>query len=572
MAQSMKQYVVWIVLLMLIALAESDSGSKSPQSPGSEFGSRSESSPSQGSESGSGSESLPSRGSESGSDSKSPPSRGSESGLGSESPPSRGSESDSDSKSPPSRDSGSNSGSKSPPSRGSESGSDSESPPSRGSDSGSRSAPSPNSESGSSSKSPPSHESNSGSESPIESPTSPVPTPLPALTSPPPMSSPPPLPPSSSPPPPPTTPTLPPPTATPPLSSSSPPPSSPTTKTPPPPSSSSPPLPQPSPPPTTPSPTPSSNAPTPPTSTPPPSTPSPKKVKCKNKNYPQCYSAEHVCPNSCPDGCEVDCGNCRPVCKCDMPGAVCQDPRFIGGDGITFYFHGRKDRDFCLVSDSNLHINGHFIGRRNQNMKRDFTWVQSIGVLFNNHTLFIGAQKTAKWDDNVDHLTLFFDGQPVFLAKTEDSNWHHEAEPGVSITRNSDTNSVIVEAEGNFKITAKVVPITEQESQVHNYGITKVDCFAHLDLSFKFFSLGDEVNGVLGQTYRSEYVSKVKIGVSMPIMGGAREYASSGLFATDCSVSRFQAGHGASSLEGLDQLPSLSCGSGLDGHGVICKR
>ncbi|KAK4340211.1 hypothetical protein RND71_041673 [Anisodus tanguticus] len=46
---------------------------------------------------------------------------------------------------------------------------------------------------------------------------------------------------------------------------------------------------------------------------------------------------------------------------CDKPGAVCQDPRFIGADGITFYFHG-KDKDFCLVSDSNLHINGHFIG------------------------------------------------------------------------------------------------------------------------------------------------------------------------------------------------------------------
>ena len=48
---------------------------------------------------------------------------------------------------------------------------------------------------------------------------------------------------------------------------------------------------------------------------------------------------------------------------------MCQeDPEFIGGDEITFYFHGRKGQDFCILSDSNLHINVHFIERRIQNM------------------------------------------------------------------------------------------------------------------------------------------------------------------------------------------------------------
>ncbi|GKC38148.1 hypothetical protein Tco_1050532 [Tanacetum coccineum] len=123
---------------------------------------------------------------------------------------------------------------------------------------------------------------------------------------------------------------------------SPPPPSPPTYPTPPPqsPPQSPPPLPNP---------TPTLTPPSPPT-----------KSKCKLRSYPQ---------------------------SCDMPGAVCQDPRFIGVDGITFYFHGKKDNDFCLVADKNLHINGHFIGKRNKNMGRDFTWVQSIGVLFANHKL-----------------------------------------------------------------------------------------------------------------------------------------------------------------------------------------
>ncbi|KAB1227280.1 hypothetical protein CJ030_MR1G029350 [Morella rubra] len=64
---------------------------------------------------------------------------------------------------------------------------------------------------------------------------------------------------------------------------------------------------------------------------------------------------------------QVDCVTCSPVYNCNRPGAVCQDPRFVGRDGIVFYFHGQQERDFCIVSDSNLHINAHFIGKRNHN-------------------------------------------------------------------------------------------------------------------------------------------------------------------------------------------------------------
>ncbi|MCL7034605.1 hypothetical protein MKW94_015453 [Papaver nudicaule] len=267
-----------------------------------------------------------------------------------------------------------------------------------------------------------------------------------------------------------------------------------------------------------------------------------KKSKCTVEKYEKCYDSEHVCPHNCPGGdCVVDCVSCKPICKCDLPGAVCQDPRFIGGDGITFYFHGKKEHDFCLVSDSNLHINARFIGRRNQNMMRDFTWVQSIGAIFDSHKLYIGALKTSTWDDSVDRLA-------VYRAKWESN--------GVSITRSRNTNSITVEVEGNFKITANVVPINEEESRVHNYGITQEDCF---------------LNGVLGQTYGQDYTSKVNMSAVMPVMGGTRKFLNSALFSTDCSVSRFGLG-GIVPVTAGSEFAGLECGSSMEGRGIVCKK
>ncbi|KAH8497974.1 hypothetical protein H0E87_017037 [Populus deltoides] len=279
----------------------------------------------------------------------------------------------------------------------------------------------------------------------------------------------------------------PPPSLSPPPTTSTPPSSS----TPPPPPASTPPL---SPPPATTTP-PTQNPPPPPGS----SESAPKRARCKNRNYATCYGQEYTCPSACPNQCEVDCTICKAVCNCDRPGAVCQDPRFIGGDGITFYFHGKKDRDFCVVSDSNLHINAHFIGRRNEKLTRDFTWVQSLGILFGTHKLFIGAQKTATWDDSVDRLSLALDGEPIYLPDGEGMKWKAEISPSVTITR-------------------------------------------------------------------------VKMGVLMPVLGGEKEFASSNIFATDCAVARFSGQHPSSNSSENFEFANLHCASGIDGRGVVCKK
>ncbi|KAI3836143.1 hypothetical protein MKX03_028122, partial [Papaver bracteatum] len=71
-------------------------------------------------------------------------------------------------------------------------------------------------------------------------------------------------------------------------------------------------------------------------------------------------------------------------------------------------------------------------------MMRDFTWVQSIGAIFDSHKLCIGARKTSTWDDSIDRLAVTIDGLPLSAGAKWESN-------GVSITRSRNTNSIAVE-------------------------------------------------------------------------------------------------------------------------------
>ncbi|KAB8085382.1 hypothetical protein EE612_008204 [Oryza sativa] len=260
-------------------------------------------------------------------------------------------------------------------------------------------------------------------------------------------------------------------------------------------------------------------------------------VTCTNTGRRPCVVS---CPSNCPNKCLVACAYCLTFCMCDLfPGTSCGDPRFTGADGNTFYFHGKKEQDFCIVTDADLHINAHFIGNHNPAMKRDFTWIQSLGISFGDHRLYIGARRAAEWDDDEDHVQITFDGEPVNVDAAKGAHWVSAALPSLSVSRTDTANAVAVELDGVFAITANAVPITDDDSRIHHYGKTAKDTLVHLDLGYKFHALSGDVDGLLGQTYRPTYANRLNITAKMPIMGGADKYRSSGLFSPDCAVSRF---------------------------------
>ncbi|XP_050369197.1 uncharacterized protein LOC126787336 [Argentina anserina] len=279
--------------------------------------------------------------------------------------------------------------------------------------------------------------------------------------------------------------------------------------------------------------------------------------QCMCKALGACFYKTLICPPECPErkpknnkkkkGCFVNCGSkCEVTCKvrrgnCNGYGAVCYDPRFIGGDGVMFYFHGAKGGNFAIVSDENLQINAHFIGTRPEGRTRDFTWIQAISIMFDSHTLVIGAKRVSKWNDKVDALMVKWNGESVHIPEHVGAEWRTTGENReVIVERTDDANYARVTVSDLVDITIRVRPIGEKEDRIHHYQIPADNSFAHLETQFTFSKLSDLVEGVLGKTYRPGYVSRVKIGVPMPIMGGEDKYKTPSLSSPLCKVCRFQ--------------------------------
>ncbi|URD72259.1 Root cap [Musa troglodytarum] len=302
-----------------------------------------------------------------------------------------------------------------------------------------------------------------------------------------------------------------------------------------------------------------------------------------------CFGANITCPDQCPafrpanpneKACFIDCNNptCEAVCgtrkpDCNLPGSGCKDPRFVGGDGIVFYFRGKANQHFTLVSDAGFQINARFIGLRPAGRRHDYTWIQSLGILFGKHTVTVSATPAVAWDRSADHLSFTFDGESFDLGIGHLSSWSSPAAGDLHVERTASVNSVIVVLPGSFEIRATVVPVTEEDDRIHKYNVPADDCFAHLDVQFKFFGLSERVEGVLGQTYQPNFQNPVKRGVPMPIMSGEDRYFTSSLLATDCKRCIFSPEVPVAPQVIDASAASFDCTSKMSrGYGIVCRR
>ncbi|KAL6202211.1 hypothetical protein ACLB2K_025920 [Fragaria x ananassa] len=308
---------------------------------------------------------------------------------------------------------------------------------------------------------------------------------------------------------------------------------------------------------------------------------------CYSKGSP-CFMKKIQCPAQCPSSspsdpkvtkvCAVNCNSpiCKAECKnrkpnCNGPGSACHDPRFIGGDGIVFYFHGKKNEHFTLVSDPNLQINARFIGLRPEGRSRDYTWIQALGLLFDSNSFTLEATPSATWDDEVDHLKFSYNGEELIIPGSDLSVWQSQ-ESTIRVERTSTKNSVLVTIPEVAEISVNVVPVTKEDDRIHNYQLPSDDCFAHLEVQFRFYGLSANVEGVLGRTYQLDFKNPAKPGVAMAVVGGEDKYKTKSLVSADCMACVFtQAGTQKDSI--VMEYSKLDCtGNTFSGNGIVCRK
>lgn len=249
------------------------------------------------------------------------------------------------------------------------------------------------------------------------------------------------------------------------------------------------------------------------------------------------------------------------------------DPRFIGGDGIVFYFHGKSNEHFNLVSDFNLQINARFIGLRPAGRPRDYTWIQALGILFDMHAFSVEATKAESWDDGVDHLKFYYERKELDLSEGYPSIWE-SSESGIKVERTSNKNGAFITIPEVAEISVNVVPITKEDDRIHNYQLPSNDCFAHLDVQFRFYSLSTKVEGVLGRTYQPDFKNPAKPGVQVPVVGGENKYRTSSLLSSKCNSCIFSpAGVSKESDALVMDFGTLDCtGGSSGGRGIVCRK
>lgn len=230
--------------------------------------------------------------------------------------------------------------------------------------------------------------------------------------------------------------------------------------------------------------------------------------------------------------------------------------RVVGGDGVTFHFNGKRDRDFCFVSDSSLHINAHMIGAEKNS--ESWTWISGVSIMTEKLNVFLGARTEKLWDPFLDNLEIKLNGKKLFIpapgymsGPSANPSMFQASELSLSITRMR-VNEARIEIAGLLDLK---VLVEAADAALR----TKTNCFSHLNLEFLKLPKTSNMHGVLGQTYNPERLkaaesmasvsSEETISVSMAAMGQeietpaiagkVSEYLTSGLWAPDCKFSRF---------------------------------
>ena len=253
---------------------------------------------------------------------------------------------------------------------------------------------------------------------------------------------------------------------------------------------------------------------------------------------------------------------------CPAPGSVSGDPHFVGAHGTRYDFNGLPGKDYCLFTDSSVHINMHMIGystndteQKPEGGKVVRTWIGKLGIMWKgggkSHSLVLSARKGPQVrrgsgflaSAELDQVALpaLQVGETHALVGGGNLTFHHIGSWG---HHKEPVDVYFVTLPG--LITIQVALRVEDRRWR-----TRGNAWTHFDVSLRQVHPSDKLHGVLGQTFRTDRGSRsmdFKALTSLlrrPVAadgdsgagfldGSAADYETSNALAADCRFSAFK--------------------------------
>ena len=170
-------------------------------------------------------------------------------------------------------------------------------------------------------------------------------------------------------------------------------------------------------------------------------------------------------------------------------------------------------------------------------------------------------------------MKFSYNGKDLVIPEGHLSAWK-SPENDLIVERTSNKNSVVITLPEVAEMSVNVVPVTKEDDRIHNYQIPSDDCFAHLEVQFRFYGLSSKVEGVLGRTYQPDFKNPAKPGVAMPVVGGEDKHRTTSLVSADCSSCVFSPAGVVDQKDSLVmEYGMLDCtGGATGGNGIVCRK
>lgn len=173
---------------------------------------------------------------------------------------------------------------------------------------------------------------------------------------------------------------------------------------------------------------------------------------------------------------------------------------------------GEPNATFCLVSDNHVHINGYYggrFGKYGDDENKALTWIRKLGLLWGHHTIELAVREGPRWQYDAGYMGYMrVDGMEVKLSQAGDSVAF--ARGRIVLTwlaaRHRSGNDLVDVYEVRIRKVLKLKLVLRPEVEQLR---TLQDGVVHFAVEIPHVALTDSAHGVLGQTYRSDFQSRL---------------------------------------------------------------